>query len=105
MLQNLIDNADRYGGGVTRIEVTGGDGTVRLAVEDDGPGVAEHERQFIFERFARGENAAASGHGGAGLGLALVMEHAVLHGGTVRLEDRETGGSRFVIELPVNPQP
>lgn len=102
MLQNLIDNADRYGGGVTRIEIGGGDGVVRLAVEDDGPGVPEHERKFIFERFARGELAGLSGHSGAGLGLALVAEHAVLHGGMVRLEDRREGsGSRFVLELPV----
>ena len=41
------------------------------------------------------------GHSGAGLGLALVTEHAMLHGGSVRLEDREGGGSRFVVELPV----
>ena len=101
MLQNLIDNAERYGGGVKRICITGRDGVVQLAVEDEGPGVAEHERKFIFERFARGETAASSGHGGAGLGLSLVWEHAALHGGTVRLEDREGGGSRFVIELPV----
>jgi two-component system sensor histidine kinase MtrB len=100
MLQNLIDNADRYGGGVMRIHITGEDGKVLFAVEDHGPGVAEHERNFIFERFARGETAAVAGHSGAGLGLALVTEHAILHGGSVRLEDREGGGSRFVVELP-----
>ncbi|HEX2150126.1 MAG TPA: HAMP domain-containing sensor histidine kinase, partial [Actinomycetota bacterium] len=86
MLQNLIDNADRYGGGVERVHISGMDGKVCFAVEDHGPGVAEHERHFIFERFARGETAATSGHSGAGLGLALVTEHAVLHGGRVRLE-------------------
>jgi len=100
MLQNLIDNADRYGGGVMRIHITCEPGKVLFAVEDHGPGVAEHERNFIFERFARGETAAVAGHSGAGLGLALVTEHAVLHGGSVRLEDREGGGSRFVVELP-----
>lgn len=101
MLQNLIDNAGRYGGGVTRVHITGSDGTILMAVEDAGPGVAEHEKMFIFERFARGQTAASSGNSGAGLGLALVTEHAVLHGGSVRLEDREGGGSRFVVELPV----
>lgn len=100
MLQNLIDNADRYGGGVMRVHISGEDGKVRFAVEDHGPGVAEHERHFIFERFARGETAAISGHSGAGLGLALVNEHAILHGGSVHLEDREGGGSRFIVELP-----
>ncbi|HYN99803.1 MAG TPA: ATP-binding protein, partial [Actinomycetota bacterium] len=100
MLQNLIDNADRYVGGVERVHISGIDGKGCFAVEDHGPGVAEHDRHFIFERFARGETAATSGHSGAGLGLALVTEHAVLHGGSVRLEDREGGGSRFVVELP-----
>jgi signal transduction histidine kinase len=100
MLQNLIDNADRYGGGVLRVHITGDKDKVLMAVEDHGPGVAEHERKFIFERFARGETAATSGHSGAGLGLALVNEHAVLHGGSVWLEDRPGGGSRFVVELP-----
>jgi signal transduction histidine kinase len=102
MLQNLVDNAERYGGGVTRIAINAAGDKILLAVEDEGPGVAEHERRYIFERFARGESAAVSGHGGAGLGLALVLEHAELHGGTVRLEDREEStGARFVIELPV----
>ena len=100
MLQNLIDNADRYGGGVMRVHISGEEGKVLVAVEDHGPGVAEHERKYIFERFARGETAATSGHSGAGLGLALVNEHAVLHGGSVRLEERPGGGSRFVVELP-----
>lgn len=105
MLQNLIDNADRYAGGPTRIDISNSDGRVRLAVEDQGPGVAEHEREFIFERFARGDTASHSSHGGAGLGLSLVMEHAKLHGGKVLLEDRHEGGSRFVIELPVTGPP
>lgn len=99
MLQNLIDNADRYAGGTTRIEVGGDEKVVRFAVEDQGPGVGEHERMFVFERFARGDAALQSSHGGAGLGLALVAEHARLHGGTVALEDRQGGGSRFVIEI------
>lgn len=101
MLQNLIDNAQRYAGGATRVEVTGGDGVIRFVVEDEGAGVAEHERLFIFERFARGDAASRSGISGAGLGLSLVLEHAALHGGKVTYEDREGGGSRFIIELPV----
>jgi len=101
ILQNLIDNADRYGGGATRIEVAGGDGVVQIAVEDRGPGIAEHERAFIFERFSRGDVALGSGQSGAGLGLSLVAGHANLHGGRVWLEDREGGGCRFVLELPV----
>ena len=105
ILQNLLDNAERYAGGATGIEITAADGLIRVAVEDRGPGVAEHERAFIFERFARGDAALQSGQVGAGLGLSLVVEHAALHGGRVVLEDREGGGCRFVLELPVEGPP
>lgn len=105
MLQNLLENADRYAGGATAIGISNGDGLVRFAVDDRGPGVAEHERTMIFERFARGEAALRSEASGSGLGLALVMEHAALHGGSVGLEDRPEGGSRFVITLPIEGPP
>ncbi|MFM7535042.1 MAG: ATP-binding protein, partial [Acidimicrobiales bacterium] len=67
------------------------------------PGVPVEERQFVFQRFARGAQAGQLGAGeGAGLGLALVEEHVRLHGGRVWVEDRPEGtpGARFVIELP-----
>lgn len=101
MLQNLLDNADHYAGGPTRVEVSGRRDRVFFAVEDHGPGVAEHQRSFIFERFARGDAAMDRAVSGTGLGLALVAEHAALHGGRVDVEDRPGGGARFVVELPV----
>jgi signal transduction histidine kinase len=101
MVINLLENAERYGGGATRIELAGGDGVVRIAVEDGGPGVPEHERRHIFGRFARGDTAPADTTEGTGLGLALVAEHARLHDGRVWVEDPPGGGARFVIELPV----
>lgn len=100
MLQNLLENAERYGGGATRVEIEAASGLLRLAVEDDGPGVPDHERSYIFERFARGDSASSSSALGSGLGLALVSEHASLHGGRVVIEER-TGGARFVVELPM----
>jgi len=102
VLVNLTENADRYAGGVSEIDVTGGDRSVFIAVCDRGPGIAPHEREAVFGRFARG--AAAAGPRspkGTGLGLALVAEHVRLHGGRVWVEDRPGGGSRFVVELPV----
>lgn len=102
MLQNLIDNAERYAGGVTRVQVSCDAHFLSFTVEDAGEGVPEHERSHIFERFARG---AASGRArdrsGTGLGLSLVAEHAALHGGSVRLDDADGGGARFVVELPL----
>jgi K+-sensing histidine kinase KdpD len=78
-------------------------------VEDEGPGVAEGDRDRIFERFARATDAAGRrGSGeGVGLGLALVKEHINLHGGRVWVEDGTGGvGARFVFELPtVTPEP
>jgi len=100
MVMNLVENADRYGGGATRVEITTSGPLVTIAVEDHGPGVAEHERSYVFERFARGEAAARTAASGTGLGLALVAQHAKLHGGSVRLGDRPGGGARFVIRLP-----
>lgn len=96
-LVNLLDNADNYGDGATRLTVTGDQQTLRFLVDDAGPGVPAHEREHVFERFARGTHATVSG---TGLGLALVAEHVRLHGGTVRVDDAPGGGARFTIELP-----
>jgi signal transduction histidine kinase len=96
-LVNLLDNADHYGGGATSVTVEGDDASVRIVVDDAGPGVPEHERQHVFGRFARG---ADNDVPGTGLGLALVAEHVRLHGGTVIVDDSPAGGARFVIELP-----
>ena len=102
MLVNLLDNADRYAGGPTALIVSGNESVVRFAVEDRGPGVPEHERHHIFERFARGESSALPGAGdGTGLGLSLVAEHARLHHGHVWVEERVGGGARFVVEVPL----
>ncbi len=101
MVINLLENAQRYGGGPTRVEIAGDRDVVRIAVEDEGEGVPEHERRHIFGRFARGETARAGPAKGTGLGLALVAEHARLHSGRVWVEDAPGGGARFVIELPV----
>jgi two-component system sensor histidine kinase MtrB len=99
ILGNLIDNAFNHGDGPTRIEIyVSQPGQIRIAVEDNGPGVAQGERDRIFERFARGS--AARNRIGTGLGLALVAEHCASMGGRAWVEDRAGGGARFVVELP-----
>ncbi len=108
VIANLIDNARAYGGGEPEvsIEVLNPDDEpmshILIVVEDRGPGVAEEERDLVFERFARGGGAGRrTGSEGAGLGLSLVDEHVRMHGGRVWVEDRLDGepGARFVIEL------
>jgi signal transduction histidine kinase len=102
-VRNLLENAQRYGGG--DVEIGLGHVTVRgrdfvaLEVCDRGPGVPEAMRERIFEPFFRLPGHAEQA-GGVGLGLALVKQIAVRHGGSVRCEGRAGGGSRFVIEVP-----
>jgi signal transduction histidine kinase len=105
MIVNLLENADRYARGPTRIELSRVDGMLRIAVEDDGPGVPDHERTHVFGRFARGAHARSSSTPGTGLGLALVDEHAHLHGGRVSVESADGGGARFVIDIPAGGPP
>lgn len=98
---NLLDNAERYGGGAVRVAVLRHGGRVRVEVDDAGPGVPAEFREQVFERFARGAAAGRrGGDGGSGLGLALVAQHARHHGGSAWVEDRPGGGARFVVELP-----
>ena len=101
---NLLENARNHGGGALRVELSAAPSNrFRLAVEDGGPGVAQGERERIFERFARGS--AARHRIGTGLGLALVAEHSAAMGGTAWVQDRVGGGARFVVELPVRVTP
>jgi signal transduction histidine kinase len=106
VLDNLLDNAQKHGGGATGVSLNKVDGYVIIAVDDNGPGVSEDDRKRIFHRFARGGIAAGrrGAADGVGLGLALVDEHVRLHGGEVHVEDRPDGeqGARFVVELPLN---
>ncbi len=79
---------------------------MQIAIEDEGNGVAEAEREVIFDRFSRGsEGGNRASDSGVGLGLALVDEHMRLHNGRVWVEGRRDGrhGARFVVELPVVP--
>ena len=102
---NLLENALRHTPAGTEIRVSSGlgdDGQAVLVVEDDGPGVPEHLRETLFERFVRG----AGDRGGSfGLGLAIVRAVAESHGGSVVVEstgerDGSPYGARFVVTLP-----
>ena len=103
-LRNLLENARRYGGSEIELRVQRRGGQVEVQVCDRGPGVPEAYRERIFEPFFR-----LPGHaeraGGVGLGLALVRQIAERHGGSVRCEPREGGGSCFTLALPAPPAP
>jgi len=114
ILANFFDNARKYADGATSVTVELhqpdhlgiilSPPTVRISVEDSGPGVPEAEREKIFDRFNRGDQGGSRGIDlGVGLGLALAAEHARLQGGSVWVEERHDGaqGSRFVLELPM----
>lgn len=99
---NLLENADRHAGGAVRVAVSQGGGRARLEVDDEGPGIPPELRSQVFERFTRGTKSSDRRHAtGSGLGLALVSEHVHRNSGTVWVEDRPGGGSRFVVELPL----
>jgi len=104
VVTNLLENADRYAGGATRVAVEA-DGTWgRVAIEDRGPGIPVEERERIFNRFSRGSSGRKRGDGdGTGLGLAIVAEHTRVLGGRVWVEPNGSLGSRFVVELPIQP--
>jgi signal transduction histidine kinase len=100
-LRNLLDNAQRHGGGIVRVAVEPLDGAVAIVVDDMGPGVPLADVERIFDRFARGRLSRRRGSGGGtGLGLAIVREHVRWHGGQVAVRSRPGGGARFLLELP-----
>jgi len=105
-LQNLIDNAIKYGGDERWMRVRasisrkGARPEIAIAVEDRGPGVRQSERRHIFEPFYRGESHPVDGVAGSGLGLALVRPIVEGHGGTVTVESNDGGGARFTIRIP-----
>lgn len=103
VIANLVQNAMAYGDGVARVALEPSRHTVRIVVDDHGPGVPAAERERVFERFYRGSVSGRRGHSdGSGLGLALVAEHVGLHGGKVWVEGADGQGARFVVELPMD---
>jgi signal transduction histidine kinase len=103
MVRNLLVNARMHGqGGAIRAEIQRSGAQVLFAVEDDGPGVPESERERIFAPFYRAPGPRPPGDTGIGLGLALVRQVARYHGGDVTYVPREPNGSRFEVRLPLN---
>lgn len=107
-LTNLLTNARRHGEGRVTVTVRSDDGVARVAVRDEGPGVPDDERERVFDRMVRLDEARAGGPGGgrgggAGLGLAIAREAARVHGGDLvcPAPDDQGPGAVFVLTLPV----
>jgi two-component system sensor kinase ParS len=98
---NLLVNACRYAKREVAIELAVGDDDYTLAVEDDGPGIPESDREKVFKAFTRLDDSRSRGTGGYGLGLAIVARVAALHGGAARIETSKLGGARIVISWPI----
>jgi signal transduction histidine kinase len=102
VLVNLLGNAikvSRHGTSI-KLSVGGEAEEIRFSVEDEGPGVAESEREKIFEPFYSGVASAASNLPSTGLGLAFCKLAVETHGGRIWVESREPAGSRFIVSLP-----
>jgi signal transduction histidine kinase len=99
-MANLLDNASHHARTTIRLSVHERDGRIRVLVDDDGPGIADEDRERVFGRFVRLDDHRARGAGGAGLGLSLVRRIAERHGGTATVETAPLGGARLVLDLP-----
>jgi signal transduction histidine kinase len=100
VVANLLDNAERHARSAVTVEVSADDpATARITVADDGPGIPAADRERVFDRFTRLDDARARDAGGSGLGLAIVRELVRRHHGTVTLGDASPG-LRVDIRLP-----
>ena len=102
VLSNLVANAVRHSprGGRVLLQAGGGNGSVRLEVVDEGPGIPVDEAERVFERFYRSDAARSAAEGGSGLGLAIARWIVDLHGGSIRVATDQDRGCRLVVELP-----
>ncbi len=100
LVGHLLDNAARHAASAVSVSLgTVGD-RIELSVADDGPGVAAEDREMIFERFARLDDARTRDQGGAGLGLAVARSIAERSGGTLTVSDSRLGGALFTASFP-----
>ncbi|MBD0843207.1 ATP-binding protein [Streptomyces sp. TRM68416] len=102
VLANLLNNGQRHARSAVTVAVGRADGWAVVQVADDGDGVPEADRERIFERFVRLDEARSRDDGGAGLGLAIARDVAERHGGTLTVRSAPTGGALFELRLPLS---
>ena len=102
VVRNIVDNARRHARSTVTVSLAEIDGTARLTIDDDGPGIAPERRADVFDRFTRLDESRTGASGHAGLGLAIVHDIVARHRGTVTVDDAPGGGARFVVTLPAS---
>ncbi|MBE3014628.1 HAMP domain-containing histidine kinase [Microbispora sp. NEAU-D428] len=100
LVTNLVDNAVRHASSAVEVRVLAEKAGALLEVRDDGPGIPPEDREAVFDRFTRLDDARTRDAGGSGLGLAIVREIAARHGGIVVIGDSPGGGACFTVRLP-----
>lgn len=101
VVANLLENASLHAETAITVELHEDDGHAELVIADDGPGVPPEQRDAVFDRFTRLDEARSRRTGGAGLGLAITRRIVEDHGGTIALVDAERG-ARVVVRLPLD---
>jgi signal transduction histidine kinase len=96
-ISNLATNAERHASTTITFELREYDGQSELVVDDDGPGIPEEQRDAVFQRFTRLDDARSRDAGGAGLGLAIVQDIVTRHKGTINIGTSKTGGTRIAL--------
>jgi heavy metal sensor kinase len=100
-IANILGNAIRYNGPAGRVDVSlqANDGEVTLRIADNGPGIPESDREFIFDRFYRVDKARSRAVEGSGLGLAIAKWVVDAHGGSITFHNGPQGGAVFDVTL------
>ena len=99
VLRNLVDNAARHAENWVELRLKVREDIVEIEIEDDGPGIAQADRERVFERFVRLDESRDRAQGGTGLGLAIAREISTAHGGSL-VATTGVRGSLFVLSLP-----
>ena len=100
VVANLVENAVKFGRSAVDVAVERDETACRVVVDDDGPGIAEAQREEVFSPFHRVDSSRNRQTGGLDLGLAIARQIVEAHGGTVTVPAGPLGGARFTVALP-----
>ncbi len=100
LFENLLENARRYGGGEIAVRLLDVADGREVRIEDNGPGLPDHQLETVFQPFQRGESSRNRDTGGTGLGLGIARAIARAHGAKLRIENRQEGGLAAIVHFP-----